>query len=196
MIEQADKQAEVEPDDTVAVKEAPTPGSKRGPGAKELPPLQWKLVGMAGNVPVTLLRCIERTEAEAQLERLSLEHYYDELAIHPINAVVPISSAAAKSRRQIIDAAVKKVSARRERNRPAGSDDSKNMTPAAKQEAADRKAAATRERPTAVKKEAAKPTPRPAVKTPAKSAKPVPKPPAKSSTTKKPATAAKRKKKA
>ncbi len=62
---------------------------KRGPGRPgapaEPPPFRWKLVGQSAGVAVTLIKCIEREEVEAQLVRLLEEGYYRELNIVPID---------------------------------------------------------------------------------------------------------------
>ena len=63
----------------------------RKPGVpKEVPPFRWKLVGYSREVPLTLLKCVEQSEAEAHLERYRAEAYYDNLAIHPIDARIPL----------------------------------------------------------------------------------------------------------
>jgi len=63
----------------------------RKPGVpKEVPPFRWKLVGYSRGIPLTLLKCVEQSEAEAHLERYRAEAYYDDLAIHAIGARIPL----------------------------------------------------------------------------------------------------------
>lgn len=68
----------------------PGPAAKKAPAAKEIPPFQWKLVGYSRGIPLTLLKSVERSDIEAQLERYRAEGYYTELTIHPIDAKIPI----------------------------------------------------------------------------------------------------------
>ncbi len=77
--------------------------AKRGPGAKEVPQMQWKLVGVSAGTPVVLLKCVEREDAEAQMTRLEAEQYYDELKIYEIDAKVKLSSTQAKERQKLLD---------------------------------------------------------------------------------------------
>jgi len=90
---------------------------KRGPGTKEVVPLAWKLVGISDGMPVTLLKCIDRAEAEAQLERLQSERYYSELAIYEIDAEVPVPASAVKARDKAIGEAMSEVAIKSERPR-------------------------------------------------------------------------------
>lgn len=64
--------------------------AKKPPASKEPPVFQWKLVGYSRGIPLTLLKCVERSDAETQLERYQAEGYYGELAIHAIDAKIPI----------------------------------------------------------------------------------------------------------
>lgn len=64
--------------------------------AKEVPAFEWKLVGYVDGLTVTLLKSVERSEVEAQLERLSNESYYRDVTIYPIDAEVPPDPLAAK----------------------------------------------------------------------------------------------------
>ncbi len=65
-------------------------GGRRGaPGAKEIPPFQWKIVGRSGDFILTLFKAVEREEVEAQLERLRRESYYKDLRILENDTVVP-----------------------------------------------------------------------------------------------------------
>ena len=88
---------------------------RRGPGSKEVIPLAWKLVGISDGMPVTLLKCVERIEAEAQLERLQGERYYKNLGIYAIDDRVPVPAAAAKARQKTIAEAISRIVARSER---------------------------------------------------------------------------------
>lgn len=92
---------------------------RRGPGSKEVIPMAWKLVGMSDGMPVTLLKCVERIEAEAQLERLKGERYYEKLAVYAIDTEVPIPAAAAKARQKAIEEALSKIRARSDRSKAA-----------------------------------------------------------------------------
>lgn len=120
---------------------APSPSgqgtsSKRGPGAKEIVPLAWKLVGFSDGMPVTLLKCVERSEAEAQLERLQAERYYSGLAIYEIDAKVPVPAAAEKARQRAIDEAMSIVAERSERAKAAKGDSASRAKGKAKKVAA------------------------------------------------------------
>ena len=93
-----------------AVAVAPT--GRRPPGQKEVIPLVWKLVGTSAGMPVTLLKCVDRADAEAQMERLQLERYYKDLAIHSIDAEVPVTAKMAKVRRDAIALALREAAER------------------------------------------------------------------------------------
>ncbi len=80
--------------------------TKRSPGAKEVVPMEWKLVGVSSGMPVTLMKCTDRTEAEAQLKRLENERYYENLKIFPIAEEVPLTPTLKKVRRCEIDRAM------------------------------------------------------------------------------------------
>ena len=72
---------------------APAPGSprpthSRAPGQKEVIPFGWKVVGQSGGVALILFKSIEREDAEAHYQRLSIEGYYKKLAIMENTAVV------------------------------------------------------------------------------------------------------------
>lgn len=93
-----------------AVAVAPT--GRRPPGQKEVIPLEWKLVGTSAGMPVTLLKCVDRADAEAQMARLQSERYYQDLAIHSIDAAVPVTAKMAKVRRDAIASALREASER------------------------------------------------------------------------------------
>lgn len=67
---------------------APRPTHSRAPGQKEVIPFGWKVVGQSGGVALILFKSIERSDAEAHYERLSIEGYYKKLAIMENTAVV------------------------------------------------------------------------------------------------------------
>jgi hypothetical protein len=69
---------------------AASPPARKPGAAKEVPAFRWKLVGYSHGIPLTLLKCVERNDIEAQLERYQAEGYYSELTIHPIEAKIPI----------------------------------------------------------------------------------------------------------
>lgn len=54
---------------------------RRPPGAKEVIPFEWKLIGEANGLALTLFKAIEREDVEAQQERVSREGYYRNLRI-------------------------------------------------------------------------------------------------------------------
>lgn len=60
---------------------AKAPGVRRGPGAKEVIPFEWKVVGEARGLTLTLFKAIEREEVEAHLARLTNDGYYKKLRI-------------------------------------------------------------------------------------------------------------------
>ena len=68
--------------------------------------MEWKLVGVSSGMPVTLMKCTDRTEAEAQLKRLENERYYENLEIYPIATEVPLTPTLKKVRRHEIDRAM------------------------------------------------------------------------------------------
>lgn len=71
----------------------PTSGRKQ-PGVKEVIPFEWKLVGTTDGLVVTLFKAVERSEVEAQLERLGTEGRYDDLRILKIEESVSQSRTA------------------------------------------------------------------------------------------------------
>ncbi len=98
---QHDKVAKVEVAKDAVVKPAgastPTPppvSPRRGPGTKDVPPFQWKLVGDITGFSLTLFKSVEREEVEAQLERVRKENYYGNLRILDVNEKVRQSAAA------------------------------------------------------------------------------------------------------
>ncbi len=92
---------------------APAPAPRRTPGVKEVIPLAWKLVGTSAGTPVTLLKSIDRKDAEAQMARLELEGYYRHLAIYPVEDEVPLSSSLARARKRAMESARSQVGARK-----------------------------------------------------------------------------------
>ncbi len=56
---------------------------------KEPPAFAWKLTGYADGLTLTLLKCVERKDAEAQLVRLEKEGYYTGLLISALTDPVP-----------------------------------------------------------------------------------------------------------
>ncbi len=67
---------------------------RRGPGTKDVPPFQWKLIGDCTGFSMTLFKSVEREEVEAQLERVRKENYYGNLRILDVNEKVRQSAAA------------------------------------------------------------------------------------------------------
>ena len=61
---------------------------KKPLGAKEVIPFQWKVVGVSANLMVTLFKATERTEVDAQYERLRKDGYYTELEVLPVDQEV------------------------------------------------------------------------------------------------------------
>ena len=72
---------------------------RRAPGAKEVIPFAWKLIGTSGDLTVTLFKAIEKVEVEAQLERLRRDGYYRNLTVLDVDAVVTQPVVAKKSAR-------------------------------------------------------------------------------------------------
>lgn len=62
--------------------------AKKPLGVKEVIPFQWKLVGTANNMTLTLFKAVEREDVEAQLDRVQKEGYYTNLLILEANAKV------------------------------------------------------------------------------------------------------------
>ncbi|MFQ5589820.1 MAG: hypothetical protein ACE5HE_01530 [Phycisphaerae bacterium] len=54
---------------------------KKSLSGKEIPRFEWKLLGESQDVIVTLFKAVDRTEVEAQLERVRKEGYYSGLRI-------------------------------------------------------------------------------------------------------------------
>ena len=119
------------PSGKIASPQAP-PSPRRAPGTKEIIPMAWKLVGTSAGTPVTLLRSIERSDVEAQLARLEIEGYYQQLTIYPIAAKVPLSSSHLKARKRVITDAMNQIG------------ESKKAAEEAKRKAAIRRAEAKR----------------------------------------------------
>ena len=73
--------------EATAPKEAGQPAAvppriiRKGPGAKEVIPFEWKLVGESRGLTITLFKAIEREEVEAHLLRLQADGYYKKLRI-------------------------------------------------------------------------------------------------------------------
>ncbi|UCE58202.1 MAG: hypothetical protein JSU63_12255 [Phycisphaerales bacterium] len=62
--------------------EKAAPATPKKPlGAKEVVPFEWKLVGEAQGMILTLFKAVEHPEVEAQLERISKDGYYSNLRI-------------------------------------------------------------------------------------------------------------------
>ncbi len=97
--------------------DALSPKIKRAPGTKEIIPLVWKLVGMSDGMPVTLLKCTDREDAEAQMERLRNERYYEDLAIYDIDAKIVVPEAAIRARKRAIEETMNAVDARADKPR-------------------------------------------------------------------------------
>ena len=72
----------------------PAAPPRRGPGTKDVPPFQWKLIGDCTGFSMTLFKSVEREEVEAQLERVRKENYYGNLRILDVNEKVRQSAAA------------------------------------------------------------------------------------------------------
>lgn len=66
----------------------PASSGKRPLGTKEVIPFAWKLVGLSHDVALTLFKAVERTDVEAQYERVKREGYYTDLRILDINEKV------------------------------------------------------------------------------------------------------------
>ncbi len=65
-----------------AAESAPAPAvPRKAPGTKEVIPFEWKLIGDAGGLVLTLFKAVERDEVEAQMERLQRDDYYKNLRI-------------------------------------------------------------------------------------------------------------------
>ena len=72
---------------------------RRAPGAKEVIPFAWKLIGTSADLTVTLFKAIEKVDVEAQLERLRRDGYYKNLEVLDVDAVVVQRVPAKKSAR-------------------------------------------------------------------------------------------------
>jgi hypothetical protein len=121
-VEQADTKkagAESKPANAIVPgKATATPGApatpvRRAPGVKEVIPMAWKLVGTSAGVPVTLLKCIERSDAESQLARLEIEGYYRDLGIFPVEDEIPLTTTRQKQRTKVIKEAMTEIGDRR-----------------------------------------------------------------------------------
>ncbi len=56
---------------------------------KEPPAFAWKLTGYADGLTLTLLKCVDKKDADAQMERLQAEGYYTGLLVSAIDDTVP-----------------------------------------------------------------------------------------------------------
>ncbi len=61
------------------------PIRRKAPGAKEVPAFEWKLVGEANKLALTLFKAVEREDVEAQRARVDREGYYKNLRIMGID---------------------------------------------------------------------------------------------------------------
>jgi len=91
------------------------PAPRKGMSTKEVPAFAWKLVGYVDGLTVTLLKSVDRSEVEAQYERLRDEDYYRGVTIYPIDAEVPPDPLAAKFARSERKAAKLKSTPKRTR---------------------------------------------------------------------------------
>ncbi|MEK6676880.1 MAG: hypothetical protein AABZ47_14650 [Planctomycetota bacterium] len=66
--------------------EARGPTARKALGTKEVIPFQWKLIGKAEGLILTLFKSVAREDSDAQLDRVGKEGYYKELAVVDINA--------------------------------------------------------------------------------------------------------------
>lgn len=129
----------------------PAASPRRGPGTKDVPPFQWKLIGDCTGFSMTLFKSVEREEVEAQLERVRKENYYGNLRILDVNEKVR-QSAAAKA---AVRAAQREKKQRNSPLMPAAKPaTAKPATtkPATTKPAATKQAAATAPKPKSVKK--------------------------------------------
>ena len=126
----------------------PVSAAKRTIAIKEPPPFKWKLMGYVDGLTVTLLKAVEREDAEAQMTRLEEEGYYRGLEIYPIDAKVPADPQAARHAKE-----------KKARDKAAAQEKARKDAAAAKRDAAAKKASAARKPVTvkALKKPASKP---------------------------------------
>jgi len=91
-----------EPEAEVVIEAEETPTAPRKPplGVKEVPAFKWKLVGTASYSTLTLFKAVEREDAEAQLERVLRDGYYQDLKIVDIDAKVQQPKQPASVRKQ------------------------------------------------------------------------------------------------
>lgn len=75
---------------------APVRVIRKGPGAKEVIPFEWKLVGESRGLTITLFKAIEREEVEAHLLRLQDDGYYKKLRILDNNAKLTQSASVSR----------------------------------------------------------------------------------------------------
>lgn len=76
----------------------PSAASKRRASKSEPIPLKWKVVGISDELALTLLKSVDKSVAESELSRLKVESRYDNLAIYPIDEVIPSPNPAKKER--------------------------------------------------------------------------------------------------
>ena len=75
--------------------------ARRPPGAKEVIPFVWKLVGESRGVILTLFKSVERDEVESQFERLRRDCYYADLRILDVNEKVEQPASAKKQEKPV-----------------------------------------------------------------------------------------------
>lgn len=58
---------------------------KKTLGAKEVIPFAWKVIGLSGEMILTLFKSVERVDADTQLDRLDKDGTYKDLRVVPIH---------------------------------------------------------------------------------------------------------------
>lgn len=138
---------------------------KRSAGPKEPVPFEWKIVGESDGAIITLFKSVEREDADAQLERLQRDGYYQKIRILGAREVIKQPPSAK-------DAFTPTKSVKAPPPPPPKPKRSAKKAEAQKQRTALTKPAAAKVEKVRPKPKAAakKPTPKPAPKTPPKKA--------------------------
>ncbi len=97
------------------------------PGAKEVIPFEWKLLGDANGLTFTLFKSVERDEVDAQFKRLEGDVYYTKLRVVSAGSKIKQSASAVKaavpSHSKLRAEVVKKPKAKAKTKKSAASSD-------------------------------------------------------------------------
>jgi len=119
--------------------------ARKAGAAKEGPQFAWKVVGYSQGIPLTLLRAVDRDDADAHLQRYREEGYYSNLGVFPIDERIPLpkevqlslaaqldAASEKRARKPSAKAAGRRTAAAKSPAKPAGTAKAAGKTPAKK----------------------------------------------------------------